>query len=764
MRKNLLFIGALFIASTLFAQNTIEDARNMAVGSTVTVTGVSADGGELRNNIRYIQDATGGIPVFGNVLTNSVNRGDSITVSGVLKDFNGLLEVDPITSYENHGPGTMIAPWNINLVAIGETYEGRLVRLDNVTFSTSGSFANGTNYTITDGTNSTELRIESGMQMNGVTIPSGAQTIIGLLSEFNGQYQILPRDINDIFPYVAPAMKIEVSVNGTPVLNGTTIEIGTAANTSIELSNIGVQDLSVTSISFTGDAATDFSTTVVAGDIGGEASTTGDIVFSTTENGSRFAKLVIESNDPDNPTFTLTLAGIGVDGLATEPSEGASNITFSNVKAYTMNVEFTPTANAEGYLVLWQAGSAPNVAPTDGELYKRGDMIGDAKVAYVGTSSSLKPRAVRADIDYHFAVYAYNGFGDYINYNQDAVLTGNQASEGEQIGNYYDGISSNDPDLVDNLTALINPHTSSSYFLYKGLMMDDFEIADTTNGDSYVVCCYSGERHVFSGAFDWQETGYSREHTFPHSWYATHPANEVYGQENVEYIDYHNLYPINQSKANEPRGNLPLGEVVEVLYEYLDGKRGRNANNVLVYEPRDQNKGNAARAKFYMVTAYNGEYGTGDAWSLPTNQDQEVLKNWHFQDLPDSYEIARHELIYSIQGNRNPFIDSVDFACYIDFHEMSYDDENCGSLGLTDNFVNNNLSIFPNPSNDKVYVQLNGVKINNISVTDLSGRTVGNFDSQYEYIEVDVSSFRTGTYLFNIETYEGNLVRKIVVQ
>lgn len=771
MKRKSFYLSAIFALSTMslaFGQTDIGDARNnYAVGATVTVTGVSADGGELRNNIRYIQDETGGIPVFGNMLVGTVDRGDSITVTGVLKDYNGLLEVDPITSWEHRGAGTMIEPWNINMGSVGETYEGRLIRIDNVTFADAGStFSNGTNYTFGDGTTNAQLRTESGMQLNGVTIPSGAQTIFGLLSEFGGTYQVLPRDINDIIPYVAPAMKLEVSINGIPVLNGATVEIGNAATSPIVFSNIGLQDLTVSSISFTGDAAADFSTTVTAGIIEGEGTETGDLVFSTTENGSRFANIVIESNDEDNPVFTLAIAAIGADGFATEPADGATNMTFSNVKAYSMNVGSTPATIAQGYLAVWKKGSAPTGAPADGTVYQRGDVIGDGQVAYIGSSSSFKPRAIRANIDYHFAIYAYNGYGDYINYNQDDVLIGNGMSGGAEIGNYYEGISSADTELVDELTALINPHTVSSYFMYKGLMMDDFEVADTTGGDSYVVCCYSGERKVFSGSFDWNETGYSREHTYPHSWFPTHPANEVYGQEKIEYLDYHNLYPINQSKANEPRGNLPLGVVVEMQYEYMDGKRGKNANGMLVYEPRDENKGNAARCKFYMSTAYNGEFGTGDDWSLPTHQNQEILKEWHFSDLPDSYEIARHELIYSIQGNRNPYIDSVDFACYVDFHGMNYDAAGCGELGLTTEYINANLSVFPNPSNQVVFVQLNGVTINTVEVKDMTGRTVEviNPEMGEQFVRVNVDTYSAGTYLLNINTEKGSLVRKVIVQ
>src|SRR5690554_36313 len=750
---------------TMCNAQTISDARTNAVGTTVTITGVSSHAGELGNRIRYIQDETGGLPVYGTTQQiNGVNRGDSVTVTGVLKDFSGLLEIDPITSITNHGPGTEIPAWNLTIANLGETYEGRLVRIDNVIFDDAGStFENNQNFKFSDGSSSSEIRINPATGLGGTTIPSGTMTIVGLLSEFNGTYQLLPRDADDIFPYIAPEKKLEVTVNGTTVLDGATIQIGTDATTSIELKNISTQTLTISSIDFTGDAAADFSTTLIAGTIASQAINAGDIEFSTTENGSRIANFVINSDDVDNPVLTFTLYAIGADNVASEPSQGASNLQFSNVRAYRMNLDYTASSDAEGYLVLWQQNSAPTGTPVDGTAYQRGDMIGDAKVAYVGPSLSVQPRGVRADNDYHFAIYAYNGYGNFVNYNQTEVLTGNQASQGEQIGNYYNGISSTDNDLLDKLTNLINPHTQSSYFLYKGLMMDDFEVMDTTGGQSFVVCSYTAERKVFDGPFDWTTVGYSREHTYAHSWFPTHPAGD-YQNEKPEYLDYHNLYPVNQNEANVMRGNLPLGIVVDVQAEYLEGKRGRNANNVLVYEPSDRNKGNAARAIFYMATAYNGTHGTGHDWSIPSNQNQDVLKQWHFQDLPDSYEIARNELIYSIQGNRNPFVDSVDFACYINFDGMSYFEDGCESLGLTPEFIENNLSVFPNPADNKVYIQLNGVEISNVQVSDMTGRQIGTHTSSYQYVELDVSDYKAGTYFLQINTEIGSLVRKVVVR
>lgn len=763
--KFLLLSITLLTVSTLFGQANIDDARSFAVGSTITIKGVSANGSEL-GSIRYIQDETGGLPVYGYNETQGVNRGDSVVVTGILKEFNGLLEMDPITSLTNEGVATQIAPWNINISDLSNTYEGRLVQIDNVTFPDAGqTFSNSANYVITDGTNSTEIRINSGTGMGGQTIPSGPQSVIGLVSEFNGSFQLLPRDMNDIIAYVPPAKKLEVWVDGVSVLNGATIQIGQTTSTVIELKNLGTNSMTVSNVTFNGIANADYSTTMATGAIASNGNVTGNITFSATANGSRKADLTITSDDPENPTFILHLYGIGIDGLASEPSNGATNLTFSNVEAYMMNGNCDAAA-AEAYLVVWKEASAPAGTPTDGKSYLRGDTVGTdgAKVAYFGTNTSFKPRGIRANIDYYFVVYALNGYGNYVNYLQSAPLNGMQTSGGSEIGNYYQGISSSDPNLLNDLTTLINPHTHSSYYMYKILMMDPFEVKDTTGGQSYVTCHYSGEKVVFSGSFDWMATGYSREHTYAHSWMPTYP-NDV-NPELDNYADYFNLYPVNQNDANVARSNLPLGVVTNVTYTFGDCKRGENANGELVFEPRDEQKGNAARSLFYMAVAYNGMTGNNDNWGLPSNQDVTLLKEWNLQDLPDNYEIARNELIYSIQGNRNPFTDSIQFACRIDFHNMTYLTEGCESLGLSKEYIANNLSIFPNPSNEVVFVQLNGIDISAIRIMDITGKEIGTYHQSVgkHYVKMDVSQFELGTYFLQIKTPKGAISRKIIVQ
>ena len=67
----------------------------MPIGTVVTVKGIVTNGAEL-GIIRYFQDNTAGIAAYGSLVT-PIALGDSVTVTGTLKNYNQLLEIDPVT-------------------------------------------------------------------------------------------------------------------------------------------------------------------------------------------------------------------------------------------------------------------------------------------------------------------------------------------------------------------------------------------------------------------------------------------------------------------------------------------------------------------------------------------------------------------------------------------------------------------------------------------------------------------------------------------
>ena len=237
--KKILFLAVCgtLIGFNSSAQTDIADARTFGIGQTVTITGVVTNGSEL-GSIRYMQDGTAALAAFGSALSG-VNRGDSITVSGPLIEFSGLLEISPAGGVVNHGPAVVFpSPLQIPISSTGESLESQLVQIDNVTFVQTGNFSTGNaTYQVTDGVNIFDVRVNGTTNIDGTAIPAGTISIVGLQGQFNANYQIVPRDLNDIFPYVAPSEEINVMINGVTYLTGNTYFVGNTASTPITIEN-----------------------------------------------------------------------------------------------------------------------------------------------------------------------------------------------------------------------------------------------------------------------------------------------------------------------------------------------------------------------------------------------------------------------------------------------------------------------------------------------------------------------------------------------
>ena len=346
-----------------------------------------------------------------------------------------------------------------------------------------------------------------------------------------------------------------------------------------------------------------------------------------------------------------------------------------------------------------------------------------------------------------------------------------------QPAGYYTGISTASTSFLADLHAKINPHTHLFYSNYGPAVVAPFASRDTTGDQRVVTCVYSGENKVYTEPFDWTTNGFSREHTFSHNWMPTEPAQGL-----EEYEDYHHLFPTNQNSANAVRSNYPLGEVVTASSTYLEGKLGLNVKGQTVYEPRDSHKGDAARAIMYVATCYTTV--SGNSWvlrdpisnTIPYGQNQNILKTWNFQDPPDAWEIARNDFIESIQGNRNPFVDSIQYACYIDFTTMTKltgPNVPCNAevLGIADDQKNKErMQLSPNPNNGNFIVSFTGTKNQkgSIRLLDMLGRIVYTkelmLSSGINPIEISVPNLKKGIYFFELQTEKGKQTEKFVIE
>ena len=568
-------------------------------------------------------------------------------------------------------------------------------------------------------------------------------------------------DVNITIGAATSEQEINVKQGATTIVSGgtyfTSSSVTSMTPSTFTIENLGtLNTLNIASATISGTNAADFSVASFPSSV--LATSTGNLVlnFTPAASGTRTAILTIASNDADESSYIVNLNGVG-GNLATEPSSQASNLVFSNVKTYRINASFTGIPAVDGYLVLRKKGSPITGVPVDGTVYQRGDIVGDAQVVFSRNATSFTPNNIIAGTTYYFAVYTYNGPNNFRNYNTTAPLLGNSTTPATMLpASYYSTLNTGNSTFANNLHALVNPHQVQYYSYYANTMIYSFEARDTTLDRRVVTCVYSGENKIYTEPFDWASNGYSREHTYCHSWMPTNPATLL-----PEYSDYHHLFPTNLNDVNIVRSNNALGIVVNVTSTYLGSKYGTDANGQTVFEPRDEHKGDAARAMMYEAICYTTI--SGNSWTLPSYQNQYLLTKWHFQDPPDNWEIARNDFIDSLQNNRNPFVDSIDYVCFVNFSNMTYEPLACEAS--INELLNNGFITYPNPSKDEINLHVDATTISSYQIIDFQGRVVLSADvNNLALVKANISKLNAGTYLVKVVTPFGTAQRSIVVE
>lgn len=212
------FLSVSLVFSSLFsfAQQTIAQARALGVGQTITVKGiVTADSTLYPNSgvTLYFQDNTAGLSAFNpGTLLSGVRQGDSIQITGELSQFNQLLQISPVSSVtvlNSNNPLPAPIPVTLTSGWVAQ-YECMLVEVSGVTINGTGNFSGNTNYTLTDGTVTREMRINVRTPLVSTPIPGSLVNVKGIMSRFIGTYQLLPRYTSDINQGAGPQIISDV--------------------------------------------------------------------------------------------------------------------------------------------------------------------------------------------------------------------------------------------------------------------------------------------------------------------------------------------------------------------------------------------------------------------------------------------------------------------------------------------------------------------------------------------------------------------------
>lgn len=251
---------------------------------------------------------------------------------------------------------------------------------------------------------------------------------------------------------------------------------------------------------------------------------------------------------------------------------------------------------------------------------------------------------------------------------------------------------------------------------------------------------------------------YNREHTWPATFF-----NDFYPM----YADLFHVMPTD-AWVNNKRNNFPYGEVINPNFTAQNGGKLGITNSYSIFnasnpnhwafEPIDSFKGDVARNYFYMSTRYMGEDASWYSWEMANGANLSpeaatLLLSWHHLDPVSQKEIDRNNAVFSIQQNRNPFIDYPVFA------DCIWGTADCTPLGITTSKIST-LLLFPNPAQDVLQLPsgLENAAVL-LTATDGSSRI-----SRAEGLTLNLRGLPAGLYFLSISSDSVQLHSKIIKQ
>lgn len=318
-------------------------------------------------------------------------------------------------------------------------------------------------------------------------------------------------------------------------------------------------------------------------------------------------------------------------------------------------------------------------------------------------------------------------------------------------------------------------YTSSDYDVWDAILQTDLRSNDAgtatiiwdvftdfphTTGEYELDPCTDKDQGSCPGG----EGGcYQREHSFPKSWWGGGTTNS-----DTSYTDLHHILPSDGS-LNASKSNLPPGIVT------LPSRTGSNGFMVgdnpslpcssSYFEPIDEYKGDYARMYFYMACRYESDWASWQSLSpegscaMMSNSCTayapwllQILLNWHANDPVSSKELDRNNAVYSIQGNRNPFIDHPEWIGQIWGDALG---QGCAQMILlgqdeldfeAELISSQRADIIWQLQNANPQAQLQLFRSQNA----IDWQLLGQFDAQDHYIDQNISP--ETTYYFQLKT------------
>jgi len=315
----------------------------------------------------------------------------------------------------------------------------------------------------------------------------------------------------------------------------------------------------------------------------------------------------------------------------------------------------------------------------------------------------------------------------------------------------------NGEELRDALVSNFKTNTVLTYAQARDTFMRNMDAVD-----GKLECVYTGFTVTLTPngdptteAFD---QGINTEHTYPRSKGAAEGSNA--------YSDMHHLFPT-KVNANSDRGSLIFIESpdnsTDRWYLNNDVRTSKPTSNIDAYsewksnegfEPREQHKGDVARAYFYFYTMYKSQ--ADNAAPNFFELQRETMCDWHFQDPVDEKEWNRNQMIATYQDDKpNPFILDCRLARLYCADIEGY----CTSVATEDQ-VQKTVQSVPNPTRSFVHINKPDGQPVKVDIINLMGMQVNAYTYGQDANEVilEVMDLPNGIYLVSMKDTDGRVI------
>lgn len=282
----------------------------------------------------------------------------------------------------------------------------------------------------------------------------------------------------------------------------------------------------------------------------------------------------------------------------------------------------------------------------------------------------------------------------------------------------------------------LNPNNTNNVLLIYGWNDTDDETSNDLSRDKTFSC------HTSSCSGLWV-----REHIYPRSLGTPNLGFEFAG------ADAHHLRAIDNNRNNQRSNRLfEEGSGEEMSYITLAGN----------WYPGNQWKGDIARMIMYMYVRYPSQclptnVGVGSTSYSNFGDMPNIFLDWNAQDPVSQYEINRNDILNTLQGNRNPFIDNPYLATIIWNGPTATD---TWELLKTNEDNLNNISLYPIPTKDILYISNHKDLNYNYKVYNTYGQLVQeNTTTQ----SIDLSNEAPGLYFVTLQLENTSKTIKIIL-